>query len=80
MKHQLSTKLGEDFEILPSVKGRGRFLGVNLGVIATPAYEGSWWGEGEVKMYLDCDKAHPTLAGTGTEDYAAVDVRTAKLK
>jgi hypothetical protein len=67
---QLDTKLGEDFEILPSVKGRGRFLGVNLGVIANPVYEGSWWGEGEVKMYLDGDNAHSTLAGTGTEDYA----------
>ena len=67
---QLNTRLGEDFEILPHIKGRGRFLGVNLGVIANPLYEGSWWGEGEVKMYLDGDSTHPTLAGTGTEDYA----------
>jgi len=67
---QLNTKLGEDFEILPMVKGRGRFLGVNVGVIANPAYENSWWGEGVVKMYLDGDNRHPTLAGTGTEDYA----------
>jgi hypothetical protein len=67
---QLNTKLGEDFEILPCVNGQGRFLGVNLGVIANPAYGNSWWGEGEVKMYLDGDNAHPTLAGTGTEDYA----------
>jgi hypothetical protein len=66
---QLNTRLGEDFEILPAVRGRGRFLGVNVGVIANPAYENSWWGEGEVKMYLDGDGAHPTLAGTGTEDY-----------
>src|SRR5262249_32346773 len=29
----------------------------------------NWWGEGEVKMYLDGDKDFPTLAGTGTEDY-----------
>jgi len=67
---QLNNKLGEDVEILPRVKGRGRFVGVNLGVIANPVYENSWWGEGEVKMYLDGDDAHPTLAGTGTEDYA----------
>jgi hypothetical protein len=66
---QLNTALGEDFEILPAVTGRGRFLGVNLGVIANPVYEDSWWGEGEVKMYLDGDSAHPTLAGTGAEDY-----------
>jgi hypothetical protein len=67
---QLKTKLGEDFEILPRVNGSGRFLGVNLGVIANPAYGGAWWGEGEVKMYFDGDNANPTLAGTGTEDYA----------
>jgi D-arabinan exo alpha-(1,3)/(1,5)-arabinofuranosidase (non-reducing end) len=66
---RLNTTLGKDFEILPWVKGRGRFLGVNLGVIANPAYDSSWWGEGEVKMFLDGDDAHPTLAGTGTEDY-----------
>ena len=66
---QLQTRLGEDFEMLPRVNGRGRFLGVNLGVIANSAYGDSWWGEGEVKLYMDGDEAHPTLAGTGTEDY-----------
>ncbi len=65
-----STKVGEDFEILPLVKGKGRFLGSSLGIIAdTVAYEDSWWGEGEVKMFLDDDATHPSLAGTGTEDY-----------
>jgi len=64
-----ATRLAEDFELLPGVKGRGRFLGVNVGVIANPIYEGHWWGEGEVKVFLDGDKEHPTLAGTGTEDY-----------
>jgi hypothetical protein len=64
-----ATTLKVDHEILPKVVGRGRFLGANLGVIANPLYEGSWWGEGEVKVYLDGDGASPTLAGTGTEDY-----------
>jgi len=32
-------------------------------------YEDTWRGEGEVKVYLDGDNAHPTLAGTGAEDY-----------
>lgn len=64
------TKLGEDFEVLPHVEGRGRFLGCNMGVIAdTVAYGNSWWGEGEIRMYLDGDKDHPSIAGTGTEDY-----------
>jgi len=66
------TTLRSDFEILPKVEGRGRFLGCTLGAIAnTRAYGRSWWGEGEVKMYLDGDREHPTLCGTGTEDYIA---------
>lgn len=64
-----STELGKDFELLPNVDGRGRFLGVNISIIANPLYVGSWWGEGEVKVYLDGDKNFPTLNGTGTEDY-----------
>lgn len=63
------TELGKDFEILPQVKGRGRFLGTNIGIITDPLYQKSWWGEGEVKIYLDGDGALPTLNGTGTEDY-----------
>lgn len=64
------TALQQDFTILPRVSGRGRFLGVNLGVRANmPLYATSWWGEGEMKIYLDGDTSHPTLCGTGTEDY-----------
>jgi Protein of unknown function (DUF2961) len=40
-----------------------------MGIITDPLYEKSWWGEGEVKIYLDGDKDLPTLNGTGTEDY-----------
>jgi len=64
-----ATLLAEDFEILPSVKGRGRFLGTNISVNANPVYRDCWWGEGEVKMYLDGDNDLPTLVGSGTEDY-----------
>jgi hypothetical protein len=63
------TTLGKDFVALPAVKGKGRFLGMNVGVIADSVYGTSWWGEGEVKMYLDTDTDFPTLIGTGTEDY-----------
>jgi hypothetical protein len=65
----LDSKLGEDFDILPHVKGKGRFLGTNLSIIADKIYGDTWFGEGEVKVYLDGDSAYPTLAGTGTEDY-----------
>lgn len=63
------TKPEDDFEILPKINGRGRFLGCNLGIITDSAYGNSWWGEGEVKMYLDGDSKIPSLVGTGTEDY-----------
>lgn len=62
------TTLAEDFVILPRVRGRGRFLGASVGVQANPEYEG-WWGEGEVKVFLDGDREFATLVGTGTEDY-----------
>lgn len=62
------TTLGQDFEILPRVDGGGRFLGAHVGVILHPEIAG-WWGEGEVKMYLDGDTDYPTIVGTGTEDY-----------
>ncbi len=62
------TTLGRDFELLPQVRGEGRFLGVHVGVITHPDNIG-WWGEGEVKMYVDGDLELPTIVGTGTEDY-----------
>jgi hypothetical protein len=64
------TRLRKDFEILPRVTGRGRYLGCNIGVIVDQQRYGStWWGEGEVKIFLDGDTDLPTLCGTGTEDY-----------
>jgi hypothetical protein len=62
-------KLGEDYNILPTVRGKGRFLGIQFGVIADSSYGNSWFGEGEVKMYLDADGRYPTIVGSGTEDY-----------
>jgi hypothetical protein len=69
-RRERSTTMKQDYEFLPKVTGRGRFLGVNVGVIAdTATWFKSWWGEGECKIYLDGDDAFPTLCGTGTEDY-----------
>ena len=62
------TTLGQDYEILPKVTGTGRFLGAHITYQVNPLYEG-WWGEGQVKMYLDGDRDLPTLVNTGTEDY-----------
>ena len=69
-RRERPTTIQRDYEILPHVTGRGRYVGATLGVIAdTTRYGKSWWGEGEVKVYLDGDSARPTLNGTGTEDY-----------
>ncbi|HXK59310.1 MAG TPA: DUF2961 domain-containing protein [Acidobacteriota bacterium] len=58
-----------DFEILPLINGKGRFLGCNVGVRPVGKYgEPFWFGEGEMKIYVDGDEQYPTLVGTGTED------------
>lgn len=65
----LATTKGDDYIILPRVNGRGRYMGTNIGVIGNDKYRGTWFGEGEVKIYLDGDTTFPSLSGTGTEDY-----------
>ena len=64
-----ATTIARDVELLPRVEGKGRYLGVNIGVNGNPLYGRSWFGEGEVKIFLDGDTDYPTLNGTGTEDY-----------
>jgi hypothetical protein len=64
-----ATVPGRDFDILPRIQGHGRFLGSSISVLTNPAYEQSWWGEGEAKIRLDGDREHASLVGTGTEDF-----------
>lgn len=52
--------------ILEKVKSLGHYVGT---YIAWGVNSNGWWGEGEVKFFLDGDKRHPTICGTGTEDY-----------
>ena len=68
-RRESPNELGRDFTVLPPVHGAGRYLGCNVGLIASPLYENIWWGEGEFKAWLDGDDEHPTLCGTGTEDF-----------
>lgn len=64
-----ATGLAKDFEIVPTVIGKGKYLGANISVIDNRIYKDAWWGEGEVKIYLDGDDTLATIVGTGTEDY-----------
>ncbi|XID96035.1 glycoside hydrolase family 172 protein [Paenibacillaceae bacterium WGS1546] len=61
--------LKEDYVILDGVQGRGVYLGTVIGIRNLYPYLEEWWGEGEVKFYLDGDREYPTICGTGTEDY-----------
>jgi hypothetical protein len=56
----------EVYTILDGVKGRGHYAGVYM---AWGVNNNNWWGEGEIKFFLDGDKEYPTICGTGTEDY-----------
>jgi hypothetical protein len=54
------------YTILDGVKGWGHYIGTYL---AWGVNNTGWWGEGEIKFYLDGDNEFPTICGTGTEDY-----------
>ena len=61
------TTMGRDFVIADVANGPGRFLGCVVGVRVID--DGTWYGEGEVKVYRDGDRDLPTICGTGLEDY-----------
>jgi hypothetical protein len=54
------------YTILDGVRGQGQYVGTYL---AWGVNNNGWWGEGEIKFYLDGDDEYPTICGTGTEDY-----------
>jgi hypothetical protein len=57
---------GEMHVLVEGVAGQGHYVGTYLAWgVNTPG----WWGEGELKVYLDGDADYPTICGTGTEDY-----------
>lgn len=63
------TTLKRDFELLSKRTGRGRLIGSVIGVRTERT---QWWGEGEMKAYLDGDTEFPTICGTGSEDYVGL--------
>jgi len=54
------------YTILDGVKGQGHYAGTYM---AWQVNNTGWWGEGEIKFYMDGDTDFPTICGTGTEDY-----------
>jgi hypothetical protein len=56
----------EVYAIIDGIKGAGHYVGTYL---CWGVNNNGWWGEGEIKFYMDGDKDFPTICGTGTEDY-----------
>jgi len=59
-------KYKTDHVLLDGVKGKGQYVGTYM---AYGSHNNGWWGEGEIKFFLDGDTEFPTICGTGTEDY-----------
>jgi hypothetical protein len=58
--------VGSVYTLIDSIQGRGQYVGTYL---AWGVHNTGWWGEGEIKFYMDGDTQFPTINGTGTEDY-----------
>lgn len=58
--------LKTDYTLLDGVKGQGHYVGTYM---AWEVRSPGWWGEGEIKFFMDGDEEFPTICGTGTEDY-----------
>ncbi|MEO7120038.1 MAG: glycoside hydrolase family 172 protein [Ginsengibacter sp.] len=54
------------YTLVDGIKGKGQYVGTYL---AWGVNNNGWWGEGEIKFYMDGDTKFPTINGTGTEDY-----------
>jgi hypothetical protein len=56
----------EVYTVVDGIKGKGHYVGTYM---AWGVNNNGWWGEGEIKFYMDGDGDFPTICGTGTEDY-----------
>ena len=70
--------LKKDYVLVDSIKGKGQYVGTYM---AYGSNKNGWWGEGEIKFFMDGDTEFPTINGTGTEDYfcGAYDFDTHKV-
>ncbi|MBS1747020.1 MAG: DUF2961 domain-containing protein [Bacteroidetes bacterium] len=67
----------QDYVLVDGIKGKGQYVGTYM---AYGVHNNGWWGEGEIKFFIDGDTDYPTINGTGTEDYfcGAYDFDTRK--
>jgi len=65
-RRAVTDRANPDYIIVDGIKGQGRYVGTFL---AWTQLSDGWFGEGEIKFYMDGDKKFPTICGTGTEDY-----------
>ena len=56
----------EVYTLVDGIKGKGQYVGTFM---AYGSLDNGWWGEGEIKFFMDGDTQFPTICGTGTEDY-----------
>ncbi len=63
---QVNPDLSGIHTLADGIKGKGQYVGTYL---AWQVNNNGWWGEGEIKFYMDGDKEYPTICGTGLEDY-----------
>ena len=56
----------QDYTLVDGIRGKGHYVGTYM---AWGVNNNGWWGEGEIKFFMDGDKKFPTICGTGAEDY-----------
>ena len=65
-RRSVTDKKAPEHVLVDAIKGKGHYVGTFL---AWTQLSNGWWGEGEIKFFMDGDKEYPTICGTGTEDY-----------
>ena len=65
-RRAVTDRANPDYIIVEGIRGQGHYAGTFL---AWAQLADGWWGEGEIKFFIDGDREYPTICGTGTEDY-----------
>jgi hypothetical protein len=65
-RRAVTDRKNPDYTIVDGIRGQGQYAGT---FVAWTQLCDGWFGEGEIKFYMDGDKKFPTICGTGTEDY-----------